>query len=96
MPFRSAHFHPRPLIRIARLAALTLAGLAAVPTQGADGHLERPKPRLEMPAADRWRLRPAEPVMPSTTGSLRGRAESHVPLARRTVRLVYPALIEPR
>lgn len=75
---------------------MTLAGLATVPTQGADGHLERPKLRLEIPAADRWRLRPAEPVMPSTTGSIRGRVESQIPPDRRTIRLVYPALIEPR
>lgn len=78
------------------LAVMTVAGLATVPTEGADRHLERPKPRVQMPAADRWRLRPAEPVMPSTTGSIRGRVETQVPAERRHVRLVYPALIAPR
>ncbi|QGY06165.1 hypothetical protein MMSR116_13060 [Methylobacterium mesophilicum SR1.6/6] len=75
---------------------MIVAGLATVPTEGADRHLERPKPRIQMPAADRWRLRPAEPVTPSTTGSIRGRAEVQAPAERRNVRLVYPALIEPR
>jgi hypothetical protein len=78
------------------LAVLIVAGLATVPTEGADRHLERPKPRVQIPAADRWRLRPTEPVIPSTTGSIRGRAEIQVPAERRNVRLVYPALIEPR
>jgi len=49
-----------------------------------------------MPAAERWRLRPTEPVLPSTTGSIRGSSEIRIPTERRTVRLVYPALIEPR
>jgi hypothetical protein len=86
----------RRLPRLAMLAALTLIGLATVPTRGADSHLERPKPRISVPAADRWRLRPAEPIMPSTTGSIARRGETPMPEERRKVRLVYPALIEPR
>ena len=72
------------------------AGLAAVPTEGADRHLERPRPRVQMPVADLWRLRPAEPAMPGTTGSIARRPEIQIPAERRKVRLVYPALIEPR
>ncbi|MEL6062849.1 MULTISPECIES: hypothetical protein [unclassified Methylobacterium] len=75
---------------------MTLAGLATVPSESADGHLDRPKPRIAMPAAERWRLRPTEPAMPSTTGSIRSRTEIPVPEDRRRVRLVYPALIEAR
>ncbi|SDM18415.1 hypothetical protein SAMN05216360_101101 [Methylobacterium phyllostachyos] len=79
------------------LATMSLAGLAIVPTQGADVHpLERPRPRVQVPAAERWRLRPAEPVMPSTTGSIGRRPEMPIPESRRAVRLVYPPLIEVR
>lgn len=78
------------------LGLMTLAGLATVPSQSADRRLERPKPRIEMPAADRWRLRPTEPAMPSTTGSIRSRTDHPVPEEKRRVRLVYPALIEAR
>lgn len=78
------------------LSVMTFAGLATVPTKGADAHLERPKPRVALPAAERWRLRPTESVMPSTTGSIRKRSETAIPENRRNVRLVYPALIEAR
>jgi hypothetical protein len=78
------------------LSLMTLAGLATVPSESADAHLERPKPRVHMPSADRWSLRPTEPAMPSTTGSIRGRTETSIPESRRRVRLVYPALIEAR
>lgn len=78
------------------LTLAAFAGLAAVPSQGADAHLERPKPRVQMPASELWRLRPAEPAMPSTTGSIRSRAEAPIPESRRHIRLVYPALIEAR
>jgi len=74
---------------------MTLTSLATVPSQGADVHLERPKPRVHMPAADRWSLRPTEPALPTTTGSIRGRTETSIPEGRH-VRLVYPALIEAR
>ncbi|MCJ2049623.1 hypothetical protein [Methylobacterium sp. J-070] len=96
MPSRPARSRLRPPAHLALLTVMTLAGLATVPTQGADGHLERPKPRVQVPAADRWRLRPTEPVMPSTTGSIGGRGETAIPADRRNVRLVYPALIERR
>ena len=78
------------------LSLMTLAGLTTVPSQSADGHLERPKPRIQMPAAESWRLRPTEPAMPSTTGSIRSRTDHPIPEDKRRVRLVYPALIEPR
>jgi hypothetical protein len=48
----------RPRARLVLLTVLTLAGLATVPTEGADRHLERPKPRVALQAAERWRLRP--------------------------------------
>jgi hypothetical protein len=96
MPSRPARFRPQSLIRLAMLATMTFAGLAIVPTEGADVHLERPKPRVQMPAADRWRLRPTEPALASTTGSIRKRAETAIPAERRNVRLVYPALLEAR
>lgn len=82
--------------RYALLAAMTLGGLATAPTEGADRHLERPKPRVAIQAAERWRLRPTEPVVAATTGSIRTRAETAIPEDRRNVRLVYPALIEAR
>ncbi|SFL93281.1 hypothetical protein SAMN05192568_101454 [Methylobacterium pseudosasicola] len=75
---------------------MTLAGLATVPTEGADRHLERPKPPVPMASAERWRLRPTEVVVPVTTGSLRKRAETAIPEERRNVRFVYPALVEAR
>ena len=96
MPSCSAHSRRRPL-RFAVLATLGLAGLATVPTQGADSYpRERSKPRIQVPASERWRLRPAEPVVPSTTGSIALRPETPIPENRRAVRLVYPALIEAR
>ncbi|KNY22920.1 hypothetical protein AKJ13_09860 [Methylobacterium sp. ARG-1] len=75
---------------------MTLAGLATVPTEGADRHLERPKPPVPMASAERWRLRPTEVAVPVTTGSLRRRTATAIPEDRRNVRLVYPALVEPR
>ncbi|WP_331312769.1 hypothetical protein [Methylobacterium mesophilicum] len=91
-PARSGRSWPR----YALLAAMTLGGLATAPTEGADRHLERPKPRVAMQAAERWRLRPTEPVVATTTGSIRARTETSIPADRRNVRLVYPALIEAR
>lgn len=82
--------------RYVLLIALTLAGLATVPTEGADRHLERPKPRVAIQAAERWRLRPTEPAVAATTGSIRKRPATAIPEDRRNVRLVYPALIEAR
>jgi hypothetical protein len=84
------------LARLALFSLVSLAGLATVPSKGADAHLERPKPRVAIPTADRWRLRSAQAAMPSTTGSIRGRTETPIPESRRRVRLVYPALIEAR
>ncbi|WP_267426652.1 hypothetical protein [Methylobacterium sp. GC_Met_2] len=86
----------RRLARFALLSLMIMVGLATVPSKGADAHLERPKPHVSMPTADRWRLRPVEPATPSTTGSIRGRIETPIPESRRRVRLVYPALIEAR
>ena len=87
----------KPCLRFAILAATTLAGLATVPTQGADGSLERPKPLVQMSGAERWRLRPTQvAVVPMSTGSVRARAASAIPEDRRNVRQVYPALVEAR
>ncbi|MCJ2133420.1 hypothetical protein MKK69_04970 [Methylobacterium sp. J-026] len=96
MFLRHARSRRQSPIRLVVVAAMTLAGLATVPTQGADGHLERPKPHVQMPAAERWRLRPAQPVGPGTTGSIGRRVETPIPPDRRAVRLVYPALNEVR
>ncbi|MGH1591901.1 hypothetical protein ACRBEV_30315 [Methylobacterium phyllosphaerae] len=96
MPSDPARSRRRPLARFGLLAAMTLAGLATVPTEGADRHLERPKPRIAMQGAERWRLRPTEASVTATTGSIRERSEGAVPEGRRNVRLVYPALIEAR
>lgn len=86
-----------PRLRLAILATTTLAGLATVPTEGADGHLERPKPLVQMTGAERWRLRPAQPMaVPATTGGARARAAAAIPEERRHVRQVYPALVEAR
>ncbi|APT34088.1 hypothetical protein MCBMB27_04797 [Methylobacterium phyllosphaerae] len=85
----------RPRARLVLLTVLTLAGLATVPTEGADRHLERPKPRVALQAAERWRLRPTESVV-TVTGSVRRRPETAIPEDRRNVRLVYPALVEAR
>lgn len=95
MPFPQSASPRRRRGRFALLALMTLAGLATAPSNGADAHLERPKPRVPMPAAERWRLRPSDPATPGTTGSIRGRPQSPIPESRR-VRVVYPALIEAR
>ena len=92
----SPRLRPPRRYRFGLLAIVTLAGLATMPTQGADGHLERPKPRIQMTGAERWRLRPTEVVVPITTGSLTRRSETAIPEERRSVRLVYPALVEAR
>ena len=87
----------KPCLRFAILATTTLAGLATVPTEGADGHLERPKPLVQMAGAERWRLRPTQAaVVPATAGGVRARATSPIPDERRHVREVYPALVEAR
>ena len=84
-------------LRVAILATTTLAGLATVPTKGADGSLERAKPLVQMTGAERWRLRPTQgAVVPGTTGSLRPRTAAAIPEERRHVRQVYPALVEAR
>jgi hypothetical protein len=87
---------PKRRYRLALLFFVTLAGLATVPTEGADRHLERPKPPVPMAGAERWRLRPTEVAAPVATGSLLKRAATAIPEERRNVRLVYPALVEAR
>lgn len=86
-----------PRLRFAILAITTLAGLATVPTEGADGHLERPKPLVQMTGAERWRLRPTQAaVATAATGGVRARLAAPIPDERRHVRQVYPALVEAR
>ncbi|MCJ2123782.1 hypothetical protein [Methylobacterium sp. J-077] len=96
MSVRSLRSRPLRRSRYGLLALFSLAGLATVPTEGADRHLERPKPPVPMAGAERWRLRPTEVAVPVTTGSLRQRAATAIPEDRRSVRLVYPALVEAR
>jgi hypothetical protein len=92
----SLRSRPSRRYRYGLLALITLAGLATVPTEGADRHLERSKPPVPMASAERWRLRPTEVAVPVTTGSLRRRAATAIPEDRRNVRFVYPALVAAR
>ena len=96
MSFLSPRSRRRRRSRFCLFAAATVAGFATVPTEGADRHLERPKPRIQMAGAERWALRPTEVAVPATTGGLRVRSGGAIPEERRNVRFVYPALVEAR
>ena len=84
-----------PCLRLTILAGTSLAGLATVPTHGADATLARDRQPVAMAGAERWRLRPTQTgiVLPAT---LRARPAIPIPEERRQVRLVYPALTEAR
>lgn len=86
-----------PCLRLVILAGTSLAGLATVPTHGADATLARDRRPVAMAGAERWRLRPTQStlVLPA---ALRPRARPAIPIPdeRRQVRLVYPALTETR
>lgn len=86
-----------PGLRLAILATTALAGLATVPTHGADATLSRDRRPVTMSGSDRWRLRPTETniVLPTATGP-RLRAAVPIPEERRQVRQVYPAFTEMR
>ena len=88
----------KPCFRLAILTTTALAGLATIPTHGADATLARDRAPVTLGGAERWRLRPSQtPVLaPATTGSLRGRPANAIPEERRNVRQVYPALTEIR
>lgn len=95
----TARLDPRlnPCLRLAILAATALAGLATVPTHGADATLSRDRQPVAMTGADRWRLRPTQ-----TSAVLPGPAQPRlrpvmpIPEERRQVRQVYPAFTEAR
>ncbi|GJE61981.1 hypothetical protein [Methylobacterium trifolii] len=87
-----------PCLRLAILTTTALAGLATIPTHGADATLARDREPVALGGAERWRLRPADAnvVAPTTTSSIRRNVAAAIPEERRRVRLVYPALTEAR
>ncbi|GJD44398.1 hypothetical protein AFCDBAGC_2265 [Methylobacterium cerastii] len=86
-----------PCLRLGILATAALAGLAVVPTHGADATLARDRQPVTMSGSDRWRLRPAETniVLPAAAQA-RVRPAMPIPEERRRVRQVYPAYTEIR
>ncbi len=78
----------RETARLACLAALA-AGPPTLSAHAADGPLERARLRVEV-GAEVWRLRPTLPP-----AARKGQA-TEIPEARRSVRMVYPALVETR
>lgn len=80
-------------LRLAILVTTSLGGFTVAPTQGADGTLAPGRPPVPVDAADHWRLRPTV-LAPGPERS--PRAVLPVPEARRSVRLVYPALVDAR
>ncbi|WP_375457490.1 hypothetical protein [uncultured Methylobacterium sp.] len=86
-----------PCLRLAILATTALAGLATVPTHGADATLSRDRQPVAMTGADRWRLRPTQTsaVLPAASHP-RLRPAMPIPEERRQVRQVYPAFTEAR
>lgn len=82
-------------LRFAILLATSLGGFAVAPTQGADGTLPTASAPVAVGAADHWRLRPTVSA-PAPVIERSPRAALPVPEARRSVRLVYPALVEAR
>ncbi|WP_375463781.1 hypothetical protein [uncultured Methylobacterium sp.] len=89
--------HRNPGLRLVILAGTTVAGLATVPTHGADATLARDRPTVALAGADRWRLRPSQAgiVLPVPSHA-RFRPAMPIPEERRQVRHVYPALTEAR
>ncbi|GEP07465.1 hypothetical protein [Methylobacterium oxalidis] len=87
-----------PCLRLALLATTTLVGLAAAPTQGADGTLGRERPPVSLSGAEVWSLRPTQVSLAVVRpdASTRDRPATGIPEARRNVRMVYPALVEAR
>lgn len=86
-----------PCLRSVILATAALAGLATVPTQGADATLSRDRPPVTLSGTERWRLRPTQTsiVLPAASRP-RLRAAMPIPEERRRVRQVYPAFTEMR
>ncbi|MEA1835111.1 hypothetical protein U8607_23765 [Methylobacterium durans] len=87
-----------PCLRLAFLSATTFAGLAAVPTHGADATLGRDRAPVAITSAEVWSLRPTQvslAVQPALR-PVRGGQAATIPEARRSVRMVYPALVEAR
>ncbi|MCJ2105415.1 hypothetical protein MKK70_08485 [Methylobacterium sp. E-041] len=86
-----------PCLRVAILGTAALAGLAIVPTHGADATLARDRQPVAMSGADRWRLRPAQTniVLPAAAQA-RVRPAMPIPEERHRVRQVYPAYTEMR
>lgn len=77
-------------LRLVAFATTSVLALAALPTRAADAVLPPAKPRIVLDADGAWTLRPATDA--------NGRREVVTARVQRTrvVRLVYPALIEPR
>lgn len=73
--------------RLAVFLTTAVAGMAAVPIRAADAVLPPAKPRIFLGVEDAWSLRQAGAA---------ARQEMGAPAGARTVRLVYPPLIEPR
>ena len=88
----------RERARLVLLAALA-AGATTFPIHAADGTLGQARQRVEI-GAEIWRLRPSQSSAPVLGGLpnavTRTGAAAEIPQARRTVRMVYPALVEAR
>jgi hypothetical protein len=84
----------RESTRLVVLAALA-AGPTTFPTHAADGTLGPARPRLEI-GAEIWRLRPSQASAPLPSAAARKGQATEIPQARRSVRMVYPALVEAR
>ena len=70
------------------LALVVTTGFASFPTGAANSVLPAAKPRIVLGAEERWALRPSDSVH-----ALFASAEG---APRRTVRIVYQPLVEPR
>ncbi|MGU3538399.1 hypothetical protein [Methylobacterium sp. A54F] len=82
--------------QVAALALVLATGLAAAPTRGADDTHDRAPPQAP-DGAERWRLRPSQAALgPDEAGPPARDAARPIPEARRSVRLVYPALLADR
>lgn len=88
----------RECARLVLLAALA-AGPTTFPTHAADGTLGQARSRVEI-GAEVWRLRPSQTGAPMPAGmpvaATRKGQVAEIPEARRSVRMVYPALVEAR
>lgn len=77
-------------LRLAAFVTISVVALAALPTRAADAVLPPAKPRIALDVDGAWNLRSA-----TDANGRREVVTAHVE-RKRVVRLVYPALIEPR